>query len=128
MGCRGHFPVLCGWFVLPASDRSGAAIVAVADVVGMEGLSAAVLSEAGPAAEPSDCASEPHNKQFAILAAQLRNCAASFNTHRTPQCCAALRSAAGPAVRSTLRRSTQRRYLRSASTAVDSFKAFIHTK
>ena len=38
------------------------AIVAVADVVGMEGLSATVLSEAGSAPEPSDCASEPHNK------------------------------------------------------------------
>ena len=31
-GCRGRFPVLCGWFVLPP------AILAVADVVGMEEL------------------------------------------------------------------------------------------
>ena len=44
------------------SDRLGAAITAVADAVGMEGLSAAVLSEAGSAAEPYDCASEPHSK------------------------------------------------------------------
>ena len=43
-------------------DRLGAAIVAVADVLGMEGPSATVLSEAGSAAELSDCASEPHNK------------------------------------------------------------------
>jgi len=40
----------------------GAAIVAVANAAGMEGLFPAVLSEAGPAAEPSDRASEPHNK------------------------------------------------------------------
>jgi len=52
-GCRGHFPVLCGWFVL-LSDRLGAAVVAVVDVVGMEGLSATVLSVAGAAPELSD--------------------------------------------------------------------------
>ncbi len=39
--------------------RLGAAAVAVAAV---EKLSAAVLSEAGPATGPSDCASEPHIK------------------------------------------------------------------
>ena len=33
-------------------------IVAVAAVVGKEGLSTALVSEAGPAAEPSDCASD----------------------------------------------------------------------
>ncbi len=44
------------------SDRLGAAVVAVADVVGMEGLSATVLSVAGAAPELSDRASEPYNK------------------------------------------------------------------
>ena len=43
-------------------DRLGAAIVAIADAVGMEGLSAALLSEAGSVAEPSDFASESDNK------------------------------------------------------------------
>ncbi len=43
-------------------DRLGADILAVADVVGIEGLSATGLSEIGSAAETSDCASEPHNK------------------------------------------------------------------
>jgi len=43
-------------------DRLGATIVAVADVLGMEGPSATVLSEAGSARELSDCASEAHNK------------------------------------------------------------------
>ncbi len=46
---------------LPACP-SGGCQVAVAAVVGMEGLSAAMLPVAGPAAEPSDCASNPHNK------------------------------------------------------------------
>jgi len=44
------------------SDRLGPAVVAVADVVGMEGLSATVLSVAGAAPELSDRASEPYNK------------------------------------------------------------------
>ncbi len=43
-------------------DRLEAAIVAVADVVGMEGLSATELSVAGAAPELSDCASEPYNE------------------------------------------------------------------
>jgi len=43
-------------------DRLGAAVVAAADVVGMEGLSATVLSVAGAAPELSDCAPEPYNK------------------------------------------------------------------
>jgi len=43
-------------------DRLEAAVVAVADVVGMEGLSATVLSVAGAAPELSDRASEPYNK------------------------------------------------------------------
>ena len=42
-----------------SSCREGDLIIAIADVVG---LFAAVLSEAGPAAEPYDCASEPHKK------------------------------------------------------------------
>ncbi len=39
--------------------RLGAAVVVVADAVSTEGLLAEVLSEAGSAAELSDCASEP---------------------------------------------------------------------
>jgi len=43
-------------------DSLGAAIVAVADVFGMEGLSATALSVAKGAPKLSDCVSEPYNK------------------------------------------------------------------
>ena len=60
-GCWGTFQLsAAGLCCLP--DSLAAAILAVADVVGMEGLSATALSEARSAPEPSDCASEPHKR------------------------------------------------------------------
>ena len=85
-GCRGHFPVLCG--CLP--DRLGAAIVAVADVVGMEELSATVLSEAGSAPELSDCASEPHNKlndASPVTAVTMSSCSGSDKQVQSAEGC-----------------------------------------